>query len=100
MHDTLAPAKQSDAATTQRPGLITKLFCGAATAQCLYVVWLLAHSQSPTLNRSEALHLVTAAVLGFPALYLLARDLMSCPRAKNTVGAFRVGVAVGKLRRR
>lgn len=101
MRDTLTRTAQSQVTDKPtRPSLVTTVLCTAATAKCLHVFWLMIHTPGAGLSRAEIGHIFLATALGLPALCLLARDMMSCPRARHTVETFRLGVAIGKLRRR
>lgn len=101
MHDTTTTDQSQIAPAPHRPSLITQALCTAATAKCLWIMWVIFTSNSTsTLSRSEIGHIFCAAAIAFPALYVLARDLMGAPTGRHAVGAFRCGMAIGRLRRR
>lgn len=78
------------------PRLSTKILCTLATIQSAHVMLMLVMGNGVGLTRRELVNVFIAALIGIPALYLLARDMLTAPNAQ----VFRLGVRVGRIRRR
>ncbi|GLY21722.1 hypothetical protein [Micromonospora sp. NBRC 101691] len=87
----------SDERRTTAPRLSTKILCTLATIQSIHVVIMLVMGSGAELTRRELVQVFVAALIGIPALYLLARDMVAAPSNQNNVKAFRLGVGIGRV---
>ncbi|WDZ87156.1 hypothetical protein [Micromonospora cathayae] len=98
MYDTLnRPSTTAQQQTRRGPRRITKIMCTLATIKSAYVVVLLLSGGSIGLSRLELIHVFCAAILGFPALYLLAQDMLAAPSSQERAKVFRLGLRIGRF---
>ena len=78
------------------PRPLTQIMCWSAASVMLTFGGVVCITRE--FGAVEAGLLAAGAVVGFPSLLLLARDLMSCPQICQAGTVFRLGIRVGRMR--